>query len=35
MCEHSDSAHSISIWKSNDSHKVPLIPSFALSDIPY
>jgi len=33
MFQHSDSAQYIVSWKSADSHKVPLIQSFALSDI--
>ena len=34
MCQQSDIAQCIFIWKSDYSHKVPLIPSSALSDIP-
>jgi hypothetical protein len=35
MYQHSDTAQWIDIWKSDDSHKVPLIQSSALSNIPY
>ena len=34
MCQHCDTAHCNTIWKSDDSHKVSLIESSALPDIP-
>jgi len=34
MCQHSDTAQCNTIWKSDDSHKVPLIQSVTLPDIP-